>query len=52
MLGKLGDSISWIPVNSGTIRKITGTFTFSDEKARNELGWSPRSVLAHLNELL
>jgi nucleoside-diphosphate-sugar epimerase len=52
MLGKLGDSISWFPVNSGTIRKITGTFTFSDEKARNDLGWSPRSVLAHLNELL
>lgn len=51
-LGKLGDSISWFPVNTGTIRKITGTFTFSDEKARNELGWNSRSVLDHLNELL
>jgi nucleoside-diphosphate-sugar epimerase len=52
VLGKLGDNLSWFPVNSGTIRKITGTFTFSDEKARREIGWSPRSVLAHLNELL
>jgi nucleoside-diphosphate-sugar epimerase len=51
-LGILGDKLSWFPVNSGTIRKITGTFTFSDAKARNELGWKPRSVLAHLNELL
>lgn len=52
LLGKLGDSIPWFPVNSGTIRKITDTFTFSDEKARMELGWNPRSVLSHLNELL
>lgn len=52
LMGKIGDSVSWFPVNTGSIRKITGTFTFSDEKARIELGWNPRSVLDHLNELL
>jgi nucleoside-diphosphate-sugar epimerase len=51
-LGKLGDRFSWFPVNSATIRKITGTFTFSDKKARTKLGWNPRSVLANLDELL
>lgn len=51
-LGKLGDRIQGFPVNSGTIRKITGTFTFSDAKARKELGWLPRPVLKHLHELL
>lgn len=52
MLGSLGDSVKWFPVNSGTFRKITVTFTFSDKKARKELGWSPRSVIENLNELM
>jgi GlcNAc-P-P-Und epimerase len=45
MLGKIGDRLSFFPVNTGTIQKITHTFTFSDEKARKELGWKPKSVL-------
>lgn len=52
ILGQIGDSVKWFPVNSGTFKKITCTFTFSDQKARNELSWNPRSVLAHLNEVL
>lgn len=44
-LGIIGDKFSWMPVNSGTIKKITGTFTFSDEKARREIAWQSQSVL-------
>ena len=52
ILGHIGDNVSWFPVNSGTFKKIICTFTFSDQKARKEIAWQPRSVLAHLNEVL
>lgn len=50
-LGRIGDYLSFFPVNSSTIKKITCSFTFSDQKARKELGWTPRSVLDNLHEL-
>jgi nucleoside-diphosphate-sugar epimerase len=51
MLGKIGDRLSFFPVNSSTIKKITCTFTFSDAKARKELGWKPNGVLAYCDDL-
>lgn len=51
IFGKIGDHLSFFPVNTGTIHKITHTFTFSDEKARKELGWKPKSVLAYYHDL-
>ena len=45
---KAGDLLPFIPVNSLKLEKLTSTLTFSDEKVRRELGWSPRMVLEHL----
>ena len=33
------------PINSMKLRKITESLTFSNEKAKRELGWKPMSVL-------
>lgn len=33
------------PINSGKLDKITQTLTFSNEKAKRELGWEPLDVL-------
>jgi len=44
-LGILGDLIPFSPINSEAIGKITSNLTFSDEKARKELGWKPKSVI-------
>lgn len=35
------------PINSLRLRKITETLTFSNEKARKQLGWEPLDVLSH-----
>lgn len=35
------------PINSDKLRKITKTLTFSNEKAKRELGWEPLDVLAN-----
>jgi nucleoside-diphosphate-sugar epimerase len=44
-LGVLGDLIPFSPINSDVISKITSNLTFSDEKARKELGWKSKSVI-------
>jgi nucleoside-diphosphate-sugar epimerase len=44
-LGLLGDFLPFSPINSDTIIKITSNLTFSDEKARKELGWKPKNVI-------
>ena len=44
-LGLVGDLLPFSPINSDTISKITSNLTFSDEKARKELGWKPKSVI-------
>jgi nucleoside-diphosphate-sugar epimerase len=44
-LGLVGDLFPFSPINSDTISKITSNLTFSDEKARKELGWKPKSVI-------
>ena len=48
LLGKLGDILPFLPVNSGTIEKMTLDLTFDDGRARRELGWRPRRVVDHL----
>lgn len=45
ILGKIGDFIPVFPVNFDTINKITQDLTFSDLKARQDLGWNPSRVI-------
>lgn len=45
---KLGDKIPIVPINTYRIQKLSHTLTFSDQKARKELGWNPRPVLENL----
>jgi nucleoside-diphosphate-sugar epimerase len=45
VLGKIGDFLPLFPVNSDTINKISKDLTFSDLKARQELGWNPSRVI-------
>jgi len=50
---KAGDIIgNRFPLDSTRLVKLTSTLTFSDEKARRELGWKPTPVLDHLAEIL
>lgn len=47
-LAKVGDLIgSKAPINSNKLEKMTQSLTFSNEKARKELGWEPMDVLAN-----
>jgi len=39
------------PFNTKKLKKIQSTLTFSDEKARKELGWKPHSVIDYYNQL-
>ncbi len=48
-VGKLGDLIPFLPINSGSIKKLTTNLTFDDTKARIDLGWSSKSVLSLYN---
>ncbi len=43
---RVGDWFPFFPVNSLKLKKMTSSLTFSDEKARRELGWSPRAAFA------
>lgn len=52
LAGRLGDVLPGFPVNSTTVDKITSDLTFDDTKARNELHWKPRSVVAELEKVL
>jgi len=48
LAARVGDIIPLIPINSLKLGKLTSTLTFSDMKARTELGWSPRPVIENL----
>lgn len=53
MIGWIGDLVGRrFPINSDGVKKLTSTLTFSDAKARNELGWKPSKVLDHIDEIL
>jgi nucleoside-diphosphate-sugar epimerase len=45
LMGKAGDLIPGFPFTTSTYTKLTSTLTFSETKARAELGWNPRPVL-------
>lgn len=50
-IGTVGDLIGEkAPINSLKIKKITSDLTFDDSKAREFLGWKPRSVLKYLED--
>lgn len=47
-MAKVGDLIgNNAPINSSKLEKMTKSLTFSNEKARKELGWEPIEVLSH-----
>jgi nucleoside-diphosphate-sugar epimerase len=46
LVGKIGDLIPFLPINTSSIKKLTTNLTFDDTKARKELGWSSSSVLS------
>ena len=47
-MAKVGDLLgNRSPINSYKLEKITKSLTFSNEKARTELGWEPMDVLEH-----
>ena len=47
-MAKMGDLLgSKAPINSYKLEKMTKSLTFSNEKARKELGWEPLDVLSN-----
>ena len=47
-MAKVGDLLgSKAPINSNKLEKITKSLTFSNDKARGELGWEPLDVLTN-----
>ena len=47
-MAKVGDCLgSKAPINSYKLEKMTQSLTFSNEKARKELGWEPMDVLTN-----
>ena len=44
-VARVGDLLPFLPVSSLKIAKITQSLTFSDKKARTEIGWNSRSVI-------
>ena len=53
LIAKAGDFIgSKSPINSQKLKKIQSTLTFSDKKARAELGWNPSHVLDNLDTIV
>ncbi|MBM3442950.1 MAG: NAD-dependent epimerase/dehydratase family protein [Bacteroidetes bacterium] len=45
-LAWLGDRLPGFPINTYRLEKLRRHLTFSDAKARRELGWSPQPVLS------
>ena len=51
-MAKVGDLLgSKVPINSYKLSKMTESLTFSNEKARRELGWEPLDVLENYRVL-
>ena len=44
-LALIGDVFSFFPINSARLDKIVTSDTWSNEKAKRELGWQPLNVL-------
>ena len=57
LLAAAGDAFGWLvrkdaPFNSRKLRKMTSSLTFSDENARQRLGWSPSRVIDHPEDVV
>lgn len=46
-LALVGDVFKFFPINSSRLEKIVTSDTWSNEKAKRELGWQPMDVLKH-----
>ena len=46
-LALVGDVFSFFPINSARLEKIVTSDTWSNEKAKRELGWQPMDVLTN-----
>lgn len=46
-LAKIGDFLPLFPINTSRLEKIITDDTWSNEKAKNELGWAPMDVLSN-----
>ena len=51
-LALVGDVFSFFPINSSRLEKIVTSDTWSNEKAKRELGWQPMSVLEKLQDYI
>lgn len=47
IIAKIGDLIPFIPLNSSRLENIISDDTWSNEKIKRELGWSPKDVLSN-----
>lgn len=47
---KIGDLVSFLPINSYRLNKLIGQLTFDCSKAKRKLHWSPRPVLNWFSE--
>ncbi|MDI1323124.1 MAG: NAD-dependent epimerase/dehydratase family protein [Algoriphagus sp.] len=47
LVAKIGDRIPGFPLNTYRLEKLSQSLTFSDRKARQELGWNPRPVIGN-----
>jgi nucleoside-diphosphate-sugar epimerase len=45
LAAKIGDMLSFFPLNTVRLAKLTSSLTFSDELARKELNWNPKPAL-------
>lgn len=45
LVARIGDHLPGFPLNTYRLKKLTSTLTFSDEKARRELGWKSQPVI-------
>lgn len=54
ILAKAGNGITGLglpfPLTTERLQKMTATLTFSDQKARRELGWQPQAVIPYIRE--
>lgn len=45
ILAKFGDILGFLPIDSHRLEQLTCSNTYSNEKARKELGWEPMDVI-------
>lgn len=52
VVSRIGDVISFFPLNTYRLKKLTANLTFDDQLAFEKIGWSPRPVLEYLKSNL